>query len=80
MIKATGGTSFFIAVAQGGKINVNGTATSPVVMTSGSESPAASDWGGLVICGKVPTNVGATATSEVGDLTYGGTVLDDNSG
>ena len=80
VIKATGGTSAYIAVAQGGKININGTATSPVVMTSGFDSPAASDWGGLVICGKAPTNVGATATSEVGDLTYGGTISDDNSG
>ena len=80
LIKAIGGTSSYIAVAQGGKININGTATSPVVMTSGFDSPAASDWGGLVICGKAPTNVGATATSEVGDLTYGGTISNDNSG
>ncbi len=79
-ILATGGTSSYIAVAQGGKINVSGTATNPVIMTSANENPAAGDWGGLVICGKAPTNVGDSATSEVADLTYGGTVVDDNSG
>ena len=79
-IKATGGTASYIAVAQGGKIFINGTSSSPVVMTSGAENPAPSDWGGLVICGKAPTNKGASVTSEVGDLTYGGTVSDDNSG
>ena len=80
LIKATGGANAYIAVAQGGKINVNGTASNPVVMTSAADSPAAGDWGGVVICGKAPTNVGDTATSEVAELTYGGTVTDDNSG
>ncbi|MEO9570625.1 MAG: hypothetical protein ABJH82_12120 [Polaribacter sp.] len=79
-IKATGGTSSYIAVAQGGKIYVEGNSDNPVVMTSGSSSPAKADWGGLVVCGKAPTNVGSTATSEVADLTYGGSVSDDNSG
>ncbi|WP_242202981.1 hypothetical protein [Aestuariivivens insulae] len=80
VIKATGGTASYIAVAQGGKIFVEGTATNPVVMTSGAASPAAADWGGLVVCGKAPTNVTAPATSEVADLTYGGSISDDNSG
>ncbi|WP_205764350.1 hypothetical protein [Arenibacter sp. 6A1] len=80
VIKATGSTSSYIAVAQGGKIFINGTADNPVVMTSGAANPTAGDWGGLVVCGKAPTNLGATATSEVGDLTYGGTLANDNSG
>ena len=80
VIKATGGTAAYIAVAQGGKIFVNGTATNPVVMTSGAATPAPANWGGLVVCGKAPTNVGSVATSEVADLTYGGTISDDNSG
>ena len=80
VIKATGGTAAYIAVAQGGKIFVNGTATNPVVMTSGAATPAPANWGGLVVCGKAPTNVGSVATSEVADLTYGGTVTNDNSG
>ena len=83
-IEATGGTAAYIAVAQGGKINVNGTSTSPVVMTSGLAIKSPGDWGGLVICGKAPINTvtggAATAQSEVADLTYGGTMANDNSG
>jgi hypothetical protein len=84
LIKATGGTAAYIAVAQGGKIFVNGTAANPVVMTSGSATPAPGNWGGLVICGKAPINTvsggTSTAQSEVADLTYGGTIANDNSG
>lgn len=83
-IEATGGTSSYIAVAQDGLIYINGTATSPVVMTSGKAVKATGDWGGLVICGRANTNKGGangeTATSEVGDLTYGGTETNDSSG
>ena len=83
-IEATGGTSSYIAVAQGGKINVNGTAADPVYFTSGLATPAPGDWGGLVICGKAPINTvnggASTAQSEVADLTYGGTIANDNSG
>lgn len=83
-IEATGGTAAYIAVAQGGKLNVNGTATNPVIMTSGLAVKAPSDWGGLVICGKAPINTvsggASTAQSEVADLTYGGTISNDNSG
>ena len=83
-IEATGGTAAYIAVAQDGKIFVNGTATAPVVMTSGSANPAPGDWGGLVICGRAITNKGGangeSATAEVSDLTYGGTNNADSSG
>ncbi|MDE0537061.1 hypothetical protein OU788_12710, partial [Tenacibaculum sp. L6] len=51
VIKATGGTSAYIAVAQGGQIFINGEANNPVVMTSGAATPAPKDWGGLVVCG-----------------------------
>jgi uncharacterized protein with beta-barrel porin domain len=74
-IEGTGGTSSYIAIAQGGKLNVNGTAAKPVIMTSGLTTKAAGDWGGLVICGKAPINriTGGTGTaqSEVADLSYG---------
>jgi len=80
VIKATGGTSAYIAVARGAQIFVNGNSASPVVMTSGSANPAAGDWGGLVIAGDAPTNKGANVLSEVGDVTYGGTNANDNSG
>ncbi len=80
-IEGIGGTSAYIAVAQGGQIFVTGTATNPVVMTSANASnPQPGDWGGVVICGKAPTNRGATAQAEVSDLTYGGTIVNDNSG
>lgn len=77
-IIGTGGTSAYIAVAQGGKIEVNGTATNPVVMTGAQQTPG--NWGGLVICGKAPINKGNTATAEVSELTYGGSDANDNSG
>lgn len=79
-IEATGGTSAYIAVSQGAKIIVNGTASEPVVMTSGLASPAAGNWGGLVICGKAPINRGGTASAEVSELPYGGNDAADNSG
>lgn len=77
-IIGTGGTSSYIAVAQGGQIEINGTATNPVVMKG--DQDVAGDWGGLVICGRAPINKGASATAEVSELTYGGTDANDNSG
>lgn len=78
-INSTAGTNGYVLVAQGGKININGTATNPVVFTSPSQTPG--DWGGIVICGKAPINTGATtASSEVGASPYGGTDENDNSG
>ncbi|OXG04932.1 hypothetical protein BC749_10173 [Flavobacterium araucananum] len=81
-IEGTGGTASYIAIAQGGKINVNGTAAKPVIMTATVKE--AGKWGGLVICGKAPINRvsggASTATSEVAELTYGGTNSADNSG
>jgi len=69
----------YISVAQGGKIFVEGTAASPVIMTAVNKTPGS--WGGLVLAGRAPINKGTTATSEVGgDLTYGGTDANDNSG
>jgi hypothetical protein len=68
----------FIGVSQDGEIDVQGTATNPVVMTSTNTSPGS--WGGLVICGRAPINKGNTASAEVSDLTYGGTDSNDSSG
>ena len=79
-IKATGGTAAYIAVERGAQIFIEGTASAPVVMTSGAASPAPGDWGGLVICGDAPTNKGTNVTSEVADLQYGGSNATDNSG
>jgi hypothetical protein len=68
----------FIGISQDGEIDVQGTATNPVVMTSTNTSPGS--WGGLVICGRAPINKGNTASAEVSDLTYGGTDSNDSSG
>lgn len=68
----------YIAVAQGGRIDVQGTASNPVVMTAEQNIPGS--WGGLVLCGKAPINKGETASAEVSDLTYGGSDVNDNSG
>lgn len=78
-IEGVGGTSAAIIVEQGGKIYVNGTKEKPVVMTSGLASPSRGDWGGLVICGRATCNSGG-GQSEVGDVPYGGTIDNDNSG
>jgi len=73
-----GGVDVYIAVLQGGKIDIQGTATNPVVMSSINASPA--DWGGLTICGKATTTAGVDAEAEVGGFIYGGTDDTDNSG
>lgn len=78
-IESTAGTNGYVLVEQGGKININGTASQPVIFTSPNKT--AGDWGGIVICGRAPINTGATnASSEVGASSYGGTQPDDNSG
>ncbi|MGL4583175.1 MAG: hypothetical protein ACRCVU_09345 [Flavobacterium sp.] len=77
-IIGTGGTSAYIAVAQGGQIFIEGTKDKPVVMTAAEKKRGS--WGGLVICGRAPINKAESATAEVSDLTYGGKVVNDNSG
>jgi hypothetical protein len=59
-------------------IDVQGTASAPVTMTSSNQSPG--DWGGLVIAGNATTTEGVDATAEVGGIKYGGSVDTDNSG
>lgn len=77
------GADVYIAISQGAQIVANGTATNPIVMTSGDDSPAAGQWGGLIILGKAPINSvtgSATSTSEIGSLPYGGNESSDSSG
>ncbi|PKQ63576.1 hypothetical protein BZG02_09415 [Labilibaculum filiforme] len=78
IIADNGGTDVYIAVLMGAKININGTTSSPVVMTSASKNSG--DWGGLTICGKATTTAGANSEAEVGGFIYGGTDDADNSG
>ncbi|WP_298550161.1 hypothetical protein [uncultured Algibacter sp.] len=73
-----GGTGVYIAILQGGEIDVQGTSTNPVVIASAVASPG--DWGGLTICGNATTSAGVDAVAEVGGFIYGGTNDTDNSG
>ena len=73
-----GGTSVYIAVLKGGKIDIQGTESSPVFMSSAAGN--AGDWGGLTICGDATTTAGIDAEAEVGGFIYGGTNDADNSG
>ncbi len=72
------GTDKYIVVQKGASIDIQGTAASPVVMTSTGESPG--DWGGLVIAGDATTTEGVDAIAEVGGIVYGGSTDDDSSG
>lgn len=78
-VEAVGGTSAAIIVERGAQIFVNGTASAPVVLTSGLSNPSRGDWGGVVIAGRATCNSGGGMT-EVGDVAYGGEVDNDNSG
>jgi hypothetical protein len=84
VIKANAGADVYVAIAQGAKIMADGSSTSPIVFTSNVATPNAGDWGGLIILGKAPINSvsggNQTSTSEIGNLPYGGSGIDDNSG
>ncbi|WP_372755763.1 hypothetical protein [Labilibaculum sp.] len=73
-----GGTDVYIAVLMGGKIYINGTSDSPVVMSSVNAEPG--DWGGLTLCGQATTTAGSDSEAEVGGFIYGGEDDEDNSG
>jgi hypothetical protein len=73
-----GGTSVYIAVLKGAKINIEGTESRPVNMSSAAGDSG--DWGGLTICGDASTTAGANAEAEVGGFIYGGSNDADNSG
>jgi len=72
------GTGNYLAVLQGGKIDIQGNENNPVVMRSSSGN--AGSWGGLLLCGNAPTTAGENVTAEVGGLIYGGTNAADDSG
>ncbi len=84
VIKAEAGFSKFIIVERGGQVFANGTADAPITLTSAAASPAAGDWGGLIINGKAPISgaeAGTEAATEVDPTSlYGGTDASDNSG
>ncbi|WP_255462842.1 G8 domain-containing protein [Galbibacter sp. BG1] len=74
----SGGTDVYIAVLQGGEIDIQGTPENPVVISSVEGNPE--DWAGLTICGKATTTAGAGTIAEIGGFVYGGNDDTDNSG
>ena len=68
----------YILIAQGAKIDAQGTASNPIVMTSELKKSGA--WGGIHICGRAHTNAGEGVLSEIGNAPYGGSDDSDNSG
>lgn len=67
----------YILIEQRAKIDAQGTAAQPIVMTS--EKKEAGAWGGLHICGYAHTNNGS-GKSEIGNAPYGGNNDADDSG
>ncbi len=84
-----------LIVAQGGRIEANGTATTPIIFTSAGDDvtnpndiPAGTSglWGGVIVLGNAPTNttpatvaIEGIPTTETRGL-YGGSSAGDNSG
>lgn len=77
---ADDGTTPFLSINQGGKINACGTASDPIVFTPVADSPVPGSWGGIILNGYAPINTGTTAEGEGGTGTYGGNDATDNSG
>lgn len=80
-----------LVITRGAKINAVGTADKPIVFTSSESTPAAGDWGGIIILGKATTNASFNGQPGVGEIEggintsdvlglYGGTDDNDNSG
>lgn len=73
-----GASNLYINIERTGKIDAQGTATSPILFTS--TGTAFGSWGGICIHGQAPNNVGENAASEINGTQYGGSVSNDNSG
>ena len=78
--KSATGTS--LIVKMGGKIFAEGTSEEPVVFTS-NKAPGqrqATDWGGIIICGRARNNQGTMMIEGGVDAPHGGDDDDDDSG
>jgi hypothetical protein len=74
-----------LIIERGAKIEAEGTASSPIVFTSGKPAGTRSrgDWGGVILLGNAPTNRPASPAPLIEggvDRRYGGSVVNDNSG
>ncbi|MBC5774207.1 T9SS C-terminal target domain-containing protein [Pontibacter sp. KCTC 32443] len=83
IIKGDKSTKGSLIIERGAQIIARGTVDNPIVFTSNEAkgSRKAGDWGGLIILGKAPVNLGSSAAIEGGvDRLYGGNEATDNSG
>lgn len=71
-----GGAGSALVIDKAARIQAEGTAEQPIVMTSinAGNDPARGDWGGLVLLGRAPTNVGTGVAEGFADdpPSYGG--------
>lgn len=87
LFAADDGTTPFLSIQRGGRINAVGTASAPIVFSSiktVTGTPDRGDWGGIIVNGNARINICGTsdcsAEGEGGTGTYGGTNDLDNSG
>jgi hypothetical protein len=78
----TSDSASFLAVRRGSKIMAEGTEEEPIVFTTSAEegSRGRGLWGGLILNGRAPLNVGDTAEGEGSTGTFGGDDPEDSSG
>lgn len=72
-----------LIIERNSKLIADGTATDPIVFTSGKPAGQRNpgDWGGIILLGNAPTNHATTPTIEGGvNAQYGGAIVADNSG
>ncbi|WP_443944033.1 hypothetical protein ACJVDH_14045 [Pedobacter sp. AW1-32] len=82
IIKSSVSSKGALIIERGAKIMAEGTASSPIIFTSGRPAAerAPGDWGGIVILGKATVNLtNPTIEGGIGKQ-YGGTIDTDNSG
>ena len=77
---ANDGSTPFLSILQGAKINAIGTDANPIVFTTVADVPTSGSWGGIILNGKATINTGETAEGEGGSGVYGGNDGADNSG
>lgn len=75
-------TKSALIVERGGKLIAEGSASQPIVFTSGEAKGQRKpgDWGGLILCGKAPNNAGDQQIEGGPRSHHGGTDAADNSG
>lgn len=82
IIKGDKATMSSLIVERGGKLIAQGTASEPIVFTSGEAagSRMPGDWGGVILCGKAPNNQREQQIEGGPRTKHGGSDANDNSG